>query len=211
MSITIEKAQANAAAIKAQYETSVATYKRDVAVFQSAPTQNLDTYNKLLRHQRTIKRLKLRYRYAAKLATPQGVAQANQREQETKKRQSESRRRLSQVRKEARKKRREYWSAPCTLTPGTIVVVSGGYDATYHTFYEVMRTTKSYAFVKELKRSDTDVNDGYPHGLSTPLLGQYESDELIRWRASGTELKAESRLYSSQVWDGTPQEWRDLR
>ena len=100
-------------------------------------------------------------------------------------------------RKKMRAEERAKWSAPCTLTPGTILYTSQGY---YVDFYEVIRATKAYVFVRQLNSVETSRDDAGFYGTAVPVLGSYADEVISRWRASGDMCKS----YVQQLWDGKP-------
>jgi hypothetical protein len=171
--ITLEEAKAKAAAIKTECESLAKDYNAKVAEYNATKNQSdrVTLAQTLRKQKKQFASLKLRYRHAANLATPEGLAKWQQQEHDRHLKEQ----RISSYRIAANKKHWEEWSAPCTLTPGTIMQISGGYEATLHDFYEVVRVTPAYAFMRHLKQRDTHADTSYPSGTSTPLLGQYDT------------------------------------
>jgi hypothetical protein len=115
--------------------------------------------------------------------------------------------------REARKiERRKKNNEPHTLTVGTIITNSWGYDQTNVDWYVIVGTTANFVTLREIAAVSVETT-GAMSGTCTPAIDvsdpdpmkwgvTFASDEVTRHKASGRYVSM--RHGCGSVWDGTP-------
>jgi hypothetical protein len=98
--------------------------------------------------------------------------------------------------------RRAVAKAPHTLAVGDIVYNSWGYDQTNVDFYEVVKTSANYVWLRQLQQETKETS--FMSGPTTPILGKYRSEEVTQHRANSQNYVCFEHGSGSK-WDGQPQ------
>lgn len=97
--------------------------------------------------------------------------------------------------------RRKARNAPHSFNVGDIIYNSWGYDQTNIDFYEVVRKTPHFVFIRELQGKSGE-GTGPFSGTISACPGMYASDKIEQHAATGTYVTM--RHGCGSKWDGQP-------
>ena len=109
-----------------------------------------------------------------------------------------------------------------TITTGSILVSSWGYDQPNIDYYEVVKMTTKNVWLRRLDDKKTYLGD--MHGISSPVIGQYKSRSVVSdtnepfmrkiqfmsWNGQDEPFVAiKSHYIIAHLWDGTPRDFSE--
>ncbi|WP_230599322.1 hypothetical protein [Xanthomonas albilineans] len=100
--------------------------------------------------------------------------------------------------------RRASAKRPHTLTVGTVLVSSYGYEQTNVDFYEVIAVENRTVTLRQLAQERQDTS--HMSGTTTPVPGHYTGDSIRKRVNPRNSVKLSSSSYA-YPWDGRPQYW----
>ena len=107
----------------------------------------------------------------------------------------------------AKAERRAAFSKPHTLKVGDVVVNSWGWEQTNIDFYEVIRTSPNYVWLRPIAAEEVE-QTGLMQGKKMPRRGQYLAEQPTKHRVyhRDTGPSVNFKHGCGYRWDGTP-EW----
>lgn len=100
--------------------------------------------------------------------------------------------------------RRAERSKPHEIPVGAVVVNSWGYDQTNIDFYQVVKASANYVWLRPIGYSD-HTETGFMSGRCTPAIDKFMGDEVTQHRAEGKNVNF--RHGGGSIWNGQPEHW----